>query len=239
MFADSPDAQTQADVTDYSGPELSGRSLDCVTGPSGHGGHRLSDQQREFARQYVLTGGNATKAAALANYTWPEKAGFRNLVHPSILHEIKRISIVHTEALLPIAIRQLVEIMCNPELDARARVQAATALLDRGGMKPKSDGPAVQVNVQVNGATAQAAIADVWKAREQRLSGSMSDIADGMSDIQQPVIDHVAAVDPAGAGTPQGGGNPQGPVAVPVSIPPHSPEHPAPIAGRLNPGENE
>lgn len=159
--------------------------MDSPPPPSGHGGHRLSELQREFARQYVLTGGNATKAAALAGYGSPEKAGFRALVNAAVLHEIKRLTIVHVESWLPIAIRQLVDIMCDPTTDAKARVMAANSLLDRGGLRPKSEGPAVQVNVQINGQQAQAAIAEVWNARNGRLSGQMSDIVPPMSDTPE------------------------------------------------------
>lgn len=196
---------------------------------SGRGGHLLSPLQREFARQYVLTGGNATKAATLAGYGAPEKAGFRALVNSTVLHEIKRLTIVHVESWLPIAIRQLVDIMCDPTTDAKARVMAANSLLDRGGLRPKSDGPAVQVNVQINGQQAQAAIAEVWNARNGRLSGQMSDIVPPMSDTVEHEPRDDDELDDAGDDEPdppgRGGCVDQGPVPVPVAIPPHSPEH--------------
>lgn len=233
----SPQPTDQAVEEALSGPVVSETLRGSVSPANGHGGHRLNELQREFARQFVLSGGNATKAAALAGYGAPDKAGTRNLVNTSILHEIKRLAIVHTEALLPIAIRQLVNIMCDPSLDARARVAAATALLDRGGMKPKSDGPSVQVNVQVNGQAAQAAIAEVWGARTQRMAG----IGGGMSDVSQPDASALLDHQPTAGGhplPPTGGGiEPPGPVPVPVSIPTTSTEHHAPQPGAPTEGK--
>ena len=206
-----------------------------VSSGNGHGGHRLNPLQRAFAREYVMSGGNATKAAAVAGYNAPANAGTRNLVNPSVLAEIKRLAIVHVDALLPIALRQLFDIMCDPEADTKSRVMAANSILDRGGMKPKS-APLVQINNQqvVNGATAQDLIAAIWASKSAR----MSDIAVPMSDIsrvvEQPACTpQLGAPDPLEQPLPPGwpggvasNGSLPSVAQLPLSSPEHSPNSP-------------
>lgn len=211
---------------DDTGPSLPAIAYEgSVTATKGAVTSGLTQQQREFARLYVIHGGNATKAAELAGYQGARKAGWRNLLRPLVLHEIKRLSIVHTEAWLPLAIRQLVEIMCDPTLDPKARVMAANSLLDRGGMRAKSDGPAVQVNVQINGQAAQAAIAEVWDTRNKRLAARPSGISASMPDTAARELADAERAGAQAAAAWEGGDHPQGPVAGPVIIPSHCPEH--------------
>ncbi|AYJ85768.1 hypothetical protein D3Y57_07015 [Sphingomonas paeninsulae] len=198
----------------------------CITVKGGHGGHRLNARQRDFARHFVLTGGKITKSAVLAGYDSPGAMGAKNVCHPSILAEIKRLSVVNVSAYLPRAIRTLVDIMTDDKADTRARVTAATNLLDRAGLRPKSDAPGVQVNVQINGASAQAAIADVWKARETRLElreGIRSRIEERMDRLDRSVPSDIsgrmsdtddtasATLIDINASPPPGGMKPQGP----------------------------
>ncbi|TKD50567.1 hypothetical protein [Sphingomonas baiyangensis] len=239
----APDQDVEAQRTELL---ENANALESVSGPVGHGGHRLSAQQRLWAQYFVLTGGNSYKAAVLADYASPSTSAHKCLVNASVMAEVRRLCVSNVQSFLPIAIRTLVDVCCDVTADARARVQAASALLDRGGLKPKSDGPAVQVNVQVNGASAQAAIAEVWerkRSREERREaldaqigsayesgrirhvGKLSGIGDDMPDISGVTIDAEPAAPAPAAGTPRGGAERQGPVPGHVSIPPPSSEH--------------
>lgn len=181
------------------------RDTSGSTGP-GSNRERLSVLQREFARQYVLCGGDARRAATLAGYESAKSAGVRNLVNPPVLAEIKRLSIVHVEALLPIMVRQLFDIATDPAQDAKARVLAANSLLDRGGMKPKA-APLVQINQQNNlsGASAQELIRSVWEARSARIDPELSDIPAAMSDSDEDAPEQLSS---AHDGAADGSDNP-------------------------------
>jgi phage terminase small subunit len=180
----------------------------------------LSKLQREFATHFVLTGGKPRRAAILAGYS-PSSSSIsahRNLVNPRVLAEIDRLCKSNIKAALPVAIRTLISV-CISSKDDRARVQAASKLVELGGMVPKGPGVQVNVGVQVNGQQAQALIGEVWKARERR----MSSIEGGMPD-SPPTLDGVA--EPAALPAPtdrEGGDVFQGPVRVPCPIPPPSP----------------
>lgn len=197
-----------------------------VEPPSGPGARDwLTPQQREFCRQFVANGGNANKAAIDAGYGGgASNMATRNLCKPKLVAEIKRLSIINVGALLPVVIQQLLDIACDVKADPKARVSAAVALLDRGGMHVSRNQPTVAVQVNVNGAQAQTLIEEIWKQksdREERRQraydavseridrkrAKMSDIEDGMPDNSQPAIEG------------RGGVNLQGPMAVGSTIP--------------------
>ncbi len=209
------------------------QSVPTVQGSGKRGGFRLSQLQQAFAREFVLNGGNSGKAALLAGYSESKQSAARALVNPAVLAEIKRLSIVHVEALLPIALRQLFDVMCDPECDPKARVLAANSILDRGGMKPKA-APLVQINQQNNvlGASAQELIAAVWEARKARSDSALSDIPAPMSDSEDADFDEIStgcetdadALD--GPGDPPRGGESRGSHPSPANLPPSSHEYP-------------
>jgi len=180
---------------------------------------QLSVLEREFARAYVLTGGNATKAAVIAGYSehGANVAGYRCLTRPRVLGEIKRLSITNAQAYLPIAIRVLLDIATDPNQDARARVQAANSLLDRGGLATKGAGLTVGVQVNVNGSQVNELKEQIWAARTARLSDSVSPMSD------TPMIEH----QPEG----MGGDAFQGPSPPAVSIPASSTENSSQFTG--------
>lgn len=174
----------------------------------------MSARQREFARHFVLNGGNATKAAVMAGYSAsdPSVAGHRCLLHPAILAEIRRLSIVNVASFLPIAIRVLIELMCDPETPARDRISAANSLLDRGGMAAPKGGVQVNVGVQVNGNEVQALIGSIWDAKSAKV-GDLSGIPPAMTDTIG-ALEH----DENGFGEPiDGGGDADERVPAPVS----------------------
>lgn len=141
----------------------------------------LTDQQRLWARYFVLNGGNANEAARSAGYGSPSHAAYRCLVHPQVMAEVRRLATLNMEAALPRTINRLIEIMENPATPAQAAVNAAIAIMDRAGLKPKSSPlVAIQNNTynQASGSAVQQAIAEIWAARDARLS----DIAGGMPD---------------------------------------------------------
>lgn len=183
--------------------------------------NEMSVRQREFARAYVLNGGRIAEAACEAGYgeADPGKAGRRCLLNAKVLHEIKRLSILHVEAHLPIAIKVLVDIASDPEQDAASRVKAATALLDRGGMAAPKGGVQVNVGVQVDSQGAQTLIGEIWDAKSRRVSG----ILPAMPDIEGQHAARLIAPPAALAAGPGGGGvQVQGPVAAAASLPPPS-----------------
>lgn len=141
----------------------------------------LTLNQRRFAQEYVLNGGKQIAAAEAAGYSSPESSARQCLLNAQVLGEIRRLSIVHAEAKLPMAIARLVEIIEDKKTPAQAAVNAIIGLMDRAGMKPKT-GPMVAIqNNTYNQASAndvQAKLAELWAARDARLS----DIAGGMPD---------------------------------------------------------
>lgn len=141
----------------------------------------LTDKQQAWARHFVLNGGNANQAAIAAGFTNSGNAAYRMLVHPQVMAEVRRLSVMNMEAALPRTIERLIAIMENPATPAQAAVNAAIAIMDRAGLKPKSSPlVAIQNNTynQASGSAVQQAIAEIWAARDARLS----DIAGGMPD---------------------------------------------------------
>lgn len=123
-----------------------------------------------FAAHYVLCGGNATKAAALAGYASPCTSSRKNLVNPTVLAEIKRLSVINISAYLPSLVRTALEMAFDPETPPIARVQILRDLMDRGGMAVPKNAPMVAVQVNVDGNQAQAIIREVHDSRVKRLS---------------------------------------------------------------------
>lgn len=200
-----------------------------------------SSQEREFARAYVLVGGNATKAAALAGYACPEVAGSRCLTRPRVLDEVRRISIANASALLPIVMRQWLNILCDEEADTRARVMAGEKIANMAGAMKGSGGPAVQVNLQVNGGEAQAVISEVWERRLRRLEDRTSDIAAPMSDVIDAAAEPPSLAPPAAGGGDASPGSHPGPVASTSPHPGRKPEMgsgPGWFAGSAEGGEH-
>jgi hypothetical protein len=188
----------------------------------------MSARRREFARFFVESGGNGTKAAVLAGYSVsdPAKAASRALLDVKVVEEIKRLSTVNIGAWLPLAIRVLIDIMSDPTTPARDRISAANSLLDRAGMAAPKGGVQVNVGVQVNGNEVQALIGSIWSAKEARGSDiplPMSDDARAVEAITSaaPAVDH-----PGFGGMPiaagAGGGDFQGPDRRVINIPPSS-----------------
>lgn len=229
--------------------------LESVPASGKPGQSYLSEKQRLWAAYFILTNGNATDAARRAGYGSPATSGLKNMVNARIMQEVRRIAAANINSHIPLAFASLVRVMENPEADARAVVAAANSILDRAGLRPKSGAPGIQVNVQINGQQAQAAIAEVWEARQSRLerrehnlsvldrryddglirhTGNMSDIDDTMSDVSHDVDAARAVVDAADAGQGGGGCAPQGPAVPPSSIPPHQSEHLPENAGDLD-----
>lgn len=181
----------------------------------------LTAKQKEFCRAYVFNGGNGRQAAIAAGYKSPDTSAYSVLLHPSVMIEIRRLSMLNAEAKLPMAIARLVEIIENPKTPAQAAVNAIIGLMDRAGMKPKSSPMvAIQNNTynQASGSAVQDAIAEIWAARNARVS----DIAGGMPDEKprKGTAAHYRAVaDRARAEQGVGGGLDEGTPAASTSIP--------------------
>lgn len=179
----------------------------------------LSQLQRDFALHFVLCGGRPRRAAILAGYAagGASISAHRNLVNPRILAEIKRLSVSNIQAALPVAIRVLIEIASDPKADARARVQAANSLLDRGGLATAKTGPTVAVQVNVNGQQVQTLIREIWEAKQRRSSDIEGPMSDANEALEAEAHDPVSA---AGEAPDRGGDQAQGPVPGSSSIPP-------------------
>lgn len=219
------------------------RGLDCEPasvvagngrGTGKHGGQRLTPQQRKFVETYITSGGNSRAASKAAGYA-SGSYGSRQLCNPAILAEIKRLSVLNAEHLLPQLIARQAKIALDPETKPDLASKIGFQLMDRLGMKPKVD-PLVQVNTTNNtdnsqktvvfgGDEAQKLLADVWQQRNARLSGIPATI----TDTAQPAVAAPTVAfgdDPALALIQgQGGGHSQGPVARAHPIPPHVPTH--------------
>lgn len=138
--------------------------------PASHGGTRLNQRQRDFAREYVLSGGNALAAASAARYASTSMAN-KSLLHAGILQEIKRLSVVNIQAELPRLIRNLLDIALDPEVDPKSRILATNSLLDRSGagvQRATAQQPSVAVQVNVGGQEATALIRQVWESKRAR-----------------------------------------------------------------------
>lgn len=186
-----------------------------VSGPSA-----LSIMQREFARAYVVNGGKGTEAALAAGYAEGSAhvASSRNLVNPRVAAEIVRLSRSLIHAALPVAIQCLVELVTNEEVKPEIRRKAANDLLERGGMATEKAGVHLNVGVQVNGGQAQRLIAEVWDAKQQRLSDIPASMPDNLKAISE-AIDALGDDAPAGD---RGGVEIAGPMPGPGPLPPPS-----------------
>lgn len=233
----SPDSQvvhTQAGAADIVASALETLSPHSVAPPSGHGGHRLTPQQKAFAFEYVMNGGNGREAAMSAGYAAPDKAAWRNTLNTSIQREVERLSVAYIGAKLPWLIQKACDLIEDTEADAKARITAIFGLMDRAGLKPKS-APLVQVNhlTQINGASAQDAIKAVWDARAQRMGAVLSGIVPPMPEINSTFDDEqydnapspLTPSNEAATVGVRGGANSPGPAARVSSIPPHPLEH--------------
>ncbi|OHC93776.1 MAG: hypothetical protein A2792_01090 [Sphingomonadales bacterium RIFCSPHIGHO2_01_FULL_65_20] len=141
----------------------------------------LTEKQRLWARHFVLNGGRSQAAAVSAGFGSPSNAAYRMLVNPQVMAEVRRLATLNMEAALPRTINRLLAILEDPKTPAQAAVNAAIAIMDRAGLKPKSSPlVAIQNNTynQASGSAVQQAIAEIWAARDARLS----DIAGGMPD---------------------------------------------------------
>lgn len=158
----------------------------------------MSERRREFARQFVLNGGNGTKAAVMAGYSEadPSKAARRALLDAKVIAEIKRLSTINIGAWLPMAIGVLIELMADPTTPHDTRRKCAVDLLDRAGMAAPKGGVQVNVGVQVNGNEANALIGSIWDARKARGVSSHADRSDilvpmnAIMDAEQPALEH-------------------------------------------------
>jgi len=102
---------------------------------------KLTHKQQAFVRSYVRLGGmNATQAALAAGYSGKDGgagagvAASRMLQKPHILHAIRE----ETERTLRAGVAQGAQVLLDLASNAQSesvRLQAATALLDRGGMQ--------------------------------------------------------------------------------------------------------
>jgi phage terminase small subunit len=104
----------------------------------------LSEMQMKFVRYYVEFGGvNGTKAALLAGYSPGVKnssaaiSASRLLRKPLILSEIRRETERSLKAGVALGARALIDLAKSAKSES-VKLQAATALLDRGGMQLKA-----------------------------------------------------------------------------------------------------
>lgn len=175
------------DVTD---PELvgemaqeidQGRSMTSVAPSSDKEARFLSPKQTAWARAFVVSG-NATEAARYAEYGNIHVSGQKNLYHPQVMKEVKRLAILNMESHLPKAIARIVGIIEDPETPASLALDASFKLIERVIGKQKTS-PLIAIQNNTTTVNAQDVIADVWKERTKRLS----DISTSMSDISPNV----------------------------------------------------
>lgn len=206
-------------------------AMDSVSGPSG-----LSTLQRDWARQFVLLGGNATKAAVIAGYAESSAhlSGRKNCLNGRVMSYVRQLSMADCRQYLPLAISTLVACCADAEADWKDRIKAAEKLCVFGGLAPKESGPSVSLSLTINGSEARQEIAKVHEARQARLA-RMSSIGDAMSDrldgldtvdeghlieAQPTSRTELATAAPAARGGDQAPGSP----SRHVPIPPHGTE---------------
>lgn len=220
-------------ITRYAKPETAEIQALVETMPSAIaskvGGHQPSRAQTDWARYFVLSG-NSTAAAKYAGYASPGTMAIKNLCNPTCLDLVKRLMVINMQAHLPAMINRLVEIGLDPKTDPKAAVSAISTFMDRAGLKPKADGPSVNVQVNINGRDAQQAIAEVWSARNQRKGepkapdiSLLSDIPDTMSDNLDGDDDLIIQGDLEAPKDTGGGSVLAGPVASSDALPPPIP----------------
>lgn len=206
------------------------RDDDGLVTSDGHGGapygpksgHRITPQQKAFARAYVTNGGNQTAAAAAAGYKSTGPSGCKLMANSSVLAEIKRLSVLNIEAKLPSLIARAVAIAENPKTSPELAIKTIFSLMDRAGLKPKS-GPLVQITDnsvhntdarQVN-VSPQEVLRQLDAARERRLSGISASMTDNPPQYDALPSNAIAA----GEAPTQGGGVDQGPADGPDLLP--------------------
>ena len=126
----------------------------------------LTDQQREFVRQFVLLGksGEAALAAGYGHDTYGTRLLARKKVQAEIARQVK----MQTGSALAMAMARLLRIV-ETSTDDRAAVAAALGLMDRFGMAPPK-GPAVAVQVNnIGGPAASAVLQQVAERAAARL----------------------------------------------------------------------
>lgn len=144
---------------------------------SGDPSRQLNNQQRQFAAYFVATA-NGTQAAELAGYSNPNSQAHRLRCNPRVAALIKRLSLAHLDAAVPLALAELARQVIDPTVSNNDRRKAAESLLDRAGIR-RSDAPSVAVQVNVGGdAPASTVIRQVWDAREARMSGIAAPMRD-------------------------------------------------------------
>lgn len=165
----------------------------------------LSAQQREFAKAFILNGGNGSAAAALvmpeATKAAQAMQASRWALHGGIQAEIQRLTVTNLSAKLPQLINKLMGIALDERTDPETgapmvrdadRIKAITALLDRAGI---SKAPSSVTNVQINngpltGQGAQQLIRAIWETKQARTDA----LALGGAAIEAQATDNAALV---------------------------------------------
>jgi hypothetical protein len=145
-------------------------------------GHRITPQQKLFARHYVLSKGNQTAAAIAAGYKSPAASGHKLMHHAGVLAEIKRLSVMNIEGYLPKLIQKALDIATDDETPPELAIRTILALMDRAGLRPKS-GPLVQVNNTTND-NRQITFSpqDVLRQLDEQRTAKLSGISASMTD---------------------------------------------------------
>ncbi|MBC8445279.1 MAG: terminase small subunit [Rhodospirillaceae bacterium] len=96
----------------------------------------LTEKQRLFAIAYVHNGGNRTQAAISAGYhaKRANQSGYQALTSPAVQAAIRKEAEDLLVSNVGIGAKVLVELATKSKSDS-VRLQAATALLDRGGLQ--------------------------------------------------------------------------------------------------------
>lgn len=158
----------------------------------------LSAQHREFAKQFILNGGNGSAAAALvmpdATKAAQAMQASRWALHGGIQAEIQRLTVTNLSAKLPQLIDRLLKVALAPDGEVKDadRIKAITALLDRAGV---SKAPSSVTNVQINngpltGQGAQQLIRAIWETKQARTDA----LALGGAAIEAQATDNAALV---------------------------------------------
>ena len=176
-----------------------------VTGPDGTEGFgNLTEQQRKFAVAFCLTGGNACRAAEIADYAHPKVAGHKLRLNPRVAELIRVLALADAGSTLPVAIATLIDIANDTTAKPETRRNAALDLAKIAQAMPTA-GPSVAVQVNAGSGAKDGeqplapsvVIQNVWSNREARLSS----IAPPMLDSDSRVIDGSArAADDEGGG---------------------------------------
>lgn len=102
-------------------------------------GAQLTPMQREFAYQYVINGGNGSKAAEAAGYANPPQDAHRNLRLPHVQHEIFLCRQRYLGDLATKALPVVKGILEDDEAPGKLRLEAAKMVLHQAGhVAPKA-----------------------------------------------------------------------------------------------------